>query len=116
MTLGFVSVLFYPKKQADWLLPLQHIEELVFLFFFTLAGSHFEIRIFLDSIWLVLLYVVLRVSGKYTGAYTGMKLTGTDKTTRRLLGLCLFPQAGVAIGLAIRATHQPGLKKQAFSY
>lgn len=34
MILGKVSVLFYFKKQAEWLLPLQHIEELVFLFFF----------------------------------------------------------------------------------
>lgn len=111
MTLGFVSVLFYPKKQAEWLLPLQHIEELVFIFFFTLAGIHFEIDVFVNSIFLVLLYVLLRVLGKYTGAYTGMKLIGTDKKTRRLLGLCLFPQAGVAIGLAIRATNQPGFEE-----
>lgn len=111
MTLGFVSVLFYPKKQAEWLLPLQHIEELVFLFFFTLAGIHFAIQAFIDSLLLVLLYVILRVLGKYTGAFTGMLLIGTEKKTRRLLGLCLFPQAGVAIGLAIRAGNQPGFEE-----
>ncbi|MEG9329107.1 cation:proton antiporter [Salinimicrobium catena] len=111
MTLGFVSVMFYPKKQAEWILPLQHIEELVFLFFFTLAGIHFEINAFLNSLYLVLLYVVLRTLGKYSGAYTGMRLIGTEKKTRRLLGLCLFPQAGVAIGLAIRATNQPGFEE-----
>ncbi|MFD2516554.1 cation:proton antiporter [Salinimicrobium flavum] len=111
MTLGFVSVLFYQKKQAEWLLPLQHIEELVFLFFFTLAGIQFEIHSFLDSMLLVLLYVFLRVLGKYSGAYTGMYLIRTEKKTRHLLGLCLFPQAGVAIGLAIRAGNQPGFEE-----
>lgn len=111
MTLGFVSVLFYPKKQAEWLLPLQHIEELVFLFFFTLAGINFEIGAFLDSMLLVLFYVLLRIFGKYTGAYTGMRLIGAEKKIRRLLGLCLFPQAGVAIGLAIRAGNQPGFEE-----
>lgn len=111
MTLGLVSVLFYSKKQAEWLLPLQHIEELVFLFFFTLAGIHFEIDAFLNSMPLVLLYVVLRVFGKYFGAYMGMGLFGTEKKTQRLLGLCLFPQAGAAIGLAIRATNQPGFEE-----
>ncbi|MGB3226195.1 MAG: cation:proton antiporter, partial [Desulforhopalus sp.] len=40
MTLGFVSKSFKGIKQAEWLLPLEHIEELVFLFFFTLAGVH----------------------------------------------------------------------------
>jgi Kef-type K+ transport system membrane component KefB len=103
--------LFYPKKQAEWLLPLEHIEELVFVFFFTLAGIHFKLSIFLSSFFLVLLYIVLRTSGKYVGAFAGLSIAGTDKKTRRLLGLCLFPQAGVAIGLAIRASNQPGFEE-----
>ncbi|MCY2687968.1 cation:proton antiporter [Salinimicrobium sp. TH3] len=111
MSLGFISVLFYPKKQAEWLIPLEHIEELVFVFFFTLAGIHFKLNIFLSSFSLVLLYIILRTSGKYTGAFAGLSIAGTDKKTRRLLGLCLFPQAGVAIGLAIRASNQPGFEE-----
>lgn len=111
MTLGFVSVMFYPRKQAEWLVPLQHIEELVFLFFFTLAGIHFEIQAFVDSLLLVLIYVVLRSFGKYTGAFTALWISNIDSQTRRLLGLCLFPQAGVAIGLAIRASSEPGFEE-----
>lgn len=111
MTLGFVSVMFYPKKQAEWLVPLQHIEELVFLFFFTLAGIHFKISAFVDSLFLVLIYVALRVLGKYSGAFTALWITGIDGKTRRLLGFCLFPQAGVAIGLAIRASTEPGFEE-----
>lgn len=108
MTLGFVSVMFYPKTQAEWRLPLKHIQELVFIFFFTLAGIHFRIDVFNSALLLILIYIILRVIGKYLGAYAGLSLAGADKDTRRLLGLCLFPQAGVATGLAIQASNQPG--------
>lgn len=108
MILGFVSVLFYPKKHAEWLLPLRHIEELVFIFFFTLAGAHFELQVMLSSALLVFTYVILRTAGKYAGSYIGMSISGAEKEPRRLLGLCLFPQAGVAIGLAIKASDHPG--------
>ncbi|MGM0933311.1 MAG: cation:proton antiporter [Bacteroidota bacterium] len=111
MSLGFVSVMFYPKKHAEWILPLKHIEELVFIFFFTLAGTHFELQIMFSSALLVFTYVILRTAGKYTGSYIGMLVGGAEKQQRRLLGLCLFPQAGVAIGLAIRASDQPGMQE-----
>ncbi|MDR9457438.1 MAG: cation:proton antiporter [Salegentibacter sp.] len=111
MSLGFVSVMFYPKKHAEWILPLKHIEELVFIFFFTLAGTHFELQIMFSSALLVFTYVILRIAGKYTGSYIGMLVGGAAEQPRRLLGLCLFPQAGVAIGLAIRASDQPGMQE-----
>ena len=111
MSLGFISVLFYSKDQAEWLLPMEHIEELVFVFFFTLAGIHFELGVFISSVALVILYIILRVTGKYFGAYSGMWLAGAGKKERKLMGLCLFPQAGVAIGLAIRAKNQGGMEE-----
>lgn len=110
ITLGFVSERLYPKARADWLVPMQHIEELVFLFFFTLAGLEFQFSVFATSLSVVSAYVLLRVVGKYSGAYAGLTLARADPQSRRLLGLCLFPQAGVAIGLAMRASHQPGLE------
>lgn len=111
MSLGFVSIMFYPKKHAEWMLPLKHIEELVFIFFFTLAGAHFELKVMISSALLVFTYVLLRTAGKYTGSYLGMLVSGAEKAPRRLLGLCLFPQAGVAIGLAIKASDQPGMQE-----
>lgn len=113
MSLGFVSVMFYPKKHAEWMLPLKHIEELVFIFFFTLAGTHFELQVMFSSALLVFTYVILRIAGKYTGSYLGMLVSKAEKKPRRLLGLCLFPQAGVAIGLAVNASDQPGMQEMA---
>ncbi len=49
------------------------------------------------------------MGGKYIGAFIGMSVSKTDAQTRKLLGLCLFPQAGVAIGLAIQAVNEASM-------
>ena len=45
-------------------------------------------------------YFLVRISGKYIGAWTGCRLAGKSPKVRNYLGLALIPQAGVAIGLA----------------
>ena len=45
-------------------------------------------------------YFLVRILGKYAGAFLGCGLTGKPKKTRNYFGLALIPQAGVAIGLA----------------
>ena len=48
-------------------------------------------------------YFLIRIAGKYAGAYAGCALTGSACKVKSLLGLALIPQAGVAIGLAFLA-------------
>ncbi len=45
-------------------------------------------------------YFLVRIAGKYAGAFLGCLMTGKNKLVRNYLGLALVPQAGVAIGLA----------------
>ena len=45
-------------------------------------------------------YFLVRIVGKYAGAYLGCLAVGKEKNVRNWLGLALVPQAGVAIGLA----------------
>ena len=45
-------------------------------------------------------YFLVRILGKYIGAWTGCRLAGKPAKVRNWLGLALIPQAGVAIGLA----------------
>ncbi len=45
-------------------------------------------------------YFIIRIAGKYFGAYLGCVLAKTTKAVRNYLGLALIPQAGIAIGLA----------------
>lgn len=46
------------------------------------------------------LYFLIRIFGKYAGAFIGCWSVGKAKEVRNYLGLALIPQAGVAIGLA----------------
>ena len=46
------------------------------------------------------IYFVVRILGKYAGAFLGCAMVGKEKRIRNYLGLALVPQAGVAIGLA----------------
>ena len=45
-------------------------------------------------------YFIIRIAGKYAGAFLGSSLIGKESAIRKYLGLALIPQAGVAIGLA----------------
>ena len=45
-------------------------------------------------------YFIVRILGKYAGAFWGCLLVHKPKNVRNYLGLALIPQAGVAIGLA----------------
>jgi len=71
--------------------------------FFAIAGTEFNIGILTDRAVLLigLAYIILRMIGKYTGVYLGAVAAGSPRGIRNYLGLCMFPQAGVAIGLVL---------------
>ena len=48
-----------------------------------------------------IIYFSFRMFGKYFGAITGAYLAKVPSKVRKNIGLCLFSQAGVAIGLAL---------------
>ena len=60
------------------------------------GGSGLGVPLMLVSI----IYLAVRVIGKYFGAFAGCAMVKKDKKVRNYLGLALIPQAGVAIGLA----------------
>ncbi len=77
------------------------------LLFFVRSGVCFELNSLAENnsgsvslLTLGVVYFVIRIAGKYTGAFVGCMLTRKNKLVRNYLGLALIPQAGVAIGLA----------------
>lgn len=77
----------------------------VMVLFFVLVGARVNISL-LPSIGLIgVTYLIMRVVGKTAGAWTGAKLSNAPDVVQRYLGLGLLSQAGVAIGLAIDASH-----------
>jgi len=73
----------------------------LFALFFVISGAELELSIFTK--WTVVLvgvaYIVLRCLGKYFGSYFSAKLTKCDENITKYLGVTLFPQAGVALGM-----------------
>ena len=49
------------------------------------------------------IYIIGRTVGKIFGAYLGCSIVNADKNVKKYLGLCLLPQAGVALGMAYQA-------------
>jgi len=82
---------------------LEPITPPLFALFFILAGTELNIAVFAGGTTVLygLIYLVSRFAGKYTGVYFGALITRAPKGVKRYLGFCLFPQAGVAIGLAL---------------
>ena len=72
----------------------------LFLLFFVLSGAELDVTV-LPSVGLLgVTYLAARSAGKYFGALFGASITHTDTNIRKYLGLTLFPQAGVAIGMS----------------
>lgn len=68
--------------------------------FFIVSGMNLDVAA-LGTIGAVgFAYFLIRIVGKYAGAFLGCAITKSPAKTRNYLGLALIPQAGVAIGLA----------------
>ena len=77
----------------------------VFALFFVISGAELELSVFTDIIIVLigLVYIVVRSFGKYFGAFLSAKSVKCDNNVVKYLGITLFPQAGVALGMAIKA-------------
>ena len=78
----------------------------LFVLFFVLSGAELELSVFSD-ILIVLIgiaYILSRSAGKYSGAYVSSKWAKCDENIVKYLGVTLLPQAGVALGMAIKAS------------
>ena len=77
----------------------------IFILFFVLSGAELDLSVVTD-IFIVLIgvaYILFRCIGKYFGAEISATLVKSEPNIRKYLGITLFPQAGVALGMAIKA-------------
>lgn len=88
---------------------LNYFSPPILLLFFVRSGLNFKLDALVDTSSAVgatplllvgILYFVIRIVGKYAGAFLGCLFVKKPKEVRNYLGLALIPQAGVAIGLA----------------
>jgi NhaP-type Na+/H+ or K+/H+ antiporter len=71
-----------------------------------LSGAELDLLVFSDVMIVVvgLVYIVTRCVGKYYGANLSSRLAKAPINVKKYLGITLFPQAGVALGMAIKVT------------
>ncbi len=104
MMLGtvFCNVCDFSEELMDrldrWTAPL-------FILFFVISGSELELSVFTDALVVVIgvVYIISRSLGKYLGASLSARAVKCDSNIVKYLGITLFPQAGVALGMAIKA-------------
>lgn len=77
----------------------------LFVLFFVISGAELELATFKDIVvvGIGLVYILTRSLGKYFGASLSAKAVGCDRNIVKYLGITLLPQAGVALGMAIKA-------------
>lgn len=78
----------------------------IFILFFVLSGAELNLSVFSNVTIVIvgLVYIVTRCLGKYYGASLSAKLAKAPANVKKYLGITLFPQAGVALGMAIKVT------------
>jgi len=96
---------FVVKEEFDY-----HLQDIIFLLFFTISAMHLNLEFILYMPWVICIYLFFRILGKVLGVYYGGKVVGADKNIRKYLGIALFPQAGIAIGLSLSLQTELGFE------
>ena len=77
----------------------------VLILFFVISGAELDLSVFTQ--WTVvvvgIVYIFARSLGKYYGANISARMIKSDPNIVKYLGITLLPQAGVALGMAIKA-------------
>lgn len=97
------------NKQSDLLFKIveRYTEALIMLLFFILSGLHLDISAIPDASLLIVIFVILRISGKYFGARLGAVWSRAPNEIRKYTGGGLIPQGGIVIGLALLISKNP---------
>jgi Kef-type K+ transport system membrane component KefB len=85
---------------------IEGIEWPFLIIFFILAGASAHLQALLTVGTITVVYMLVRCVGSYAGARLGALWAGADEATAKWIGLCLFPQAGVALGMALMASQR----------
>lgn len=106
MVMGITVVNQNPRNGHYIRFTIEQAGPVIYVLFFALVGAGLRIETLPEMGLLGLGYLIMRAIGKYGGTWIGGALSGSSKNVRDYLGLALLSQAGVAIGLALNASHR----------
>lgn len=104
MSMGFVVGNSVPKRSRRFFDFMKGLADPVYVVFFVLIGARLAFASMPLWLWgIVALYILGRSLGKIIGAYVGARVSSSPPVVKKYIGLGLFCQGGVAIGLSIVA-------------
>lgn len=82
----------------------------LFVLFFVVSGAELDLAVFSDMaiVGIGVVYIIARSMGKYLGASVSAKAVRCTPNIVKYLGITLFPQAGVALGMTITVAEELG--------
>ena len=86
------------SRSERWTAPLYAV-------FFVISGAQLDLSVFSQPLILLIgaVYILVRCLGKYVGAWASSRAMGCSPMVQKHLGITLFPQAGVALGMVVSA-------------
>ena len=77
----------------------------ILILFFVISGAELDLSVFTELAVVIIgiAYIISRSIGKYYGAGISARMTKCDHNIVKYLGITLLPQAGVALGMALKA-------------
>lgn len=100
LVLGFV-VTNLAKHHKRPFHAIEDIEYPFLVLFFVLSGASLKFENLIQIGAIGIIYILLRILGRFSGAWLGGYVSKSDMEIRKLLGFALLPQAGVALGMAL---------------
>jgi len=106
MAIGIVLINRAPNRSKKLFETVRSFSTPIYIIFFVLVGARLALGNMPVWIWaLVVAYVLMRSLGKWAGAYWGGRLSKAEPPVQKYMGMALFAQGGVAVGLSIVASH-----------
>jgi Kef-type K+ transport system membrane component KefB len=117
MTAGALIINMSPDNHRIFRI-LRPLSPPIYALFFVIAGTELRPEVFVDPQILLLggVYILARAIGKYGGVWAGSRIAGSTPLIRNYLGICMLPQAGVAIGLVLLIEASPAMAALPGSY
>lgn len=105
MAMGITIVNKAPKRSEKLLTLVKGFSTPLYVLFFVLVGARLSLGNMPSWLWIIIVtYVVGRSLGKFSGSVIGARISNAPVVVQKYVGLGLFAQGGVAIGLSIMAS------------
>ncbi len=109
MVLGATLVNVAPRRSREAFETVEKFSSPIYVLFFVIAGAELDLYAMTGWMWMLAIpFMIGRVAAKILGANLGAMWVKAPRVVQKYLGMCLFCQGGVAVGLAIVARNRFG--------